>query len=128
MLANKDFLFKNILQIYHSFIFLLNWLFVKNKWTMNVRDNLIERYFFEGHHYSEIVRFLENYHGVVTSVGTIKQIFRQKDLRQRLPATEIVDAMKQELSGNGSLIGYCGIHQMMIENCFRSVENQFVAA
>ena len=73
------------------------------------RVDLIERYFHMGLGYSEIVLFLGLLHGYVLSIRQLKRILQQRGLgrrRNRSNIEEVYRAIRRELRGSGSMMGY----------------------
>ncbi|CAB4033475.1 Hypothetical predicted protein, partial [Paramuricea clavata] len=73
------------------------------------RVDVIERYFHMGLGYSEIVLFLGLLHGYVLSIRQLKRILQQRGLgkrRNRSNIEEVYRAIRRELRGSGSMMGY----------------------
>ena len=73
------------------------------------RVDLIERYFHMGLGYSEIVLFWGLLHGYVLSIRQLKRILQQRGLgrrRNRSNIEEVYRAIRRELRGSGSMMGY----------------------
>ena len=69
------------------------------------RVDLIERYFHMGLGYSEIVLFWGLLHGYVLSIRQLKRILQQRG-RNRSNIEEVYQAVRRELRGSGSMMGY----------------------
>ena len=81
------------------------------------REEIIENYFNLGLTASEIALFLVSVHGIRISLRHLKRILRQLGCtRRRHPSdlNEVVQAVKEELRGSGSLLGYRVMHQRLI--------------
>lgn len=73
------------------------------------REDLIEQYFHMGLGYSEIVQFLGLLHGCVLSIRQLKRILQRRGLgrrRNRSEIEEVYRAIRRELHGSGSTMGY----------------------
>ena len=73
------------------------------------RGDLIEQYFHLGLGYSEIVQFLGLLHGCVLSIRQLKRILQRRGLGRRKNRSEIEEvyrAIRRELRGSGSTMGY----------------------
>jgi len=79
-------------------------------------DQLIERYFSRGFTQHEICAFLVLTHGIRISIRQLKRILQRHGLRRRGHHTDlglVISAIKQELEGSGSCIGYCAMWQRL---------------
>ena len=73
------------------------------------RGDLIEQYFHLGLGYSEIVQFLGLPHGCVLGIRQLKRILQRRGLGRRKNRSEIEEvyrAIRRELRGSGSTMGY----------------------
>ena len=80
------------------------------------RDQLIERYFSLGFTQCEICSFLVLAHGIRISVRQLKRILQRRGLRRKGHRTDlglVINAIKQELEGSGSCIGYRAMWQRL---------------
>ena len=71
------------------------------------RDALIEDYFGLGFSYSEVLSFLQVYHGIRLSLRHLKRILKKRGLRRRNIQSNVetvIDAVEHELQWSGSTI------------------------
>ena len=88
----------------------------KNAFELD-RDHLISIYFNLGFAYNEIASFLKKCHGIQMSVRHLKRILKSKGLRrngQKSPLQHVLNAVREELSGSGSSIGYRQMHRRVL--------------
>ena len=93
------------------------------------RTDLIERYFYLGLGYNEILLFLGLLHGCFLSIRQLKRLLKQRGLgrrKNRLTPQEICDAIEQELRGNGSTIGYRQMTQRLLHEHGISTDRETV--
>ena len=87
---------------------------------MDEIDTQIVRYFSDGFAYMEIIEFLRVHHQYFISLSTLKRRLRTFGIRRRALATvrcshgDLVDAIRHEMYGSGSLIGYRRMHCSML--------------
>ena len=88
-------------------------------WDMETINAAIFTYFEGGFTYTEILEFLRVRHGYVMSLSTLKRWLRKKGMRKRPleairnDASDIFEAVRDELSGSGADIGYRRIHKAL---------------
>ena len=73
------------------------------------RDHLISIYFNLGFVYNEIVQFLKKCHGTQLGVRQLKRNLKSKGLvrrKNKSPLQNVLNAVREELSGSGNSIGY----------------------
>ena len=81
------------------------------------RDEVIENYFNLGLSTPEITMFLLSIHGICISLRHLKRILRRLGCRRRCSQSnlqDVVEAVKEELRGSGSLLGYRAMHQRLV--------------
>ena len=84
-------------------------------------DSHICRYFQNGFTYVEILEFLTKQHGYEISLSTLKRRLRKMGMIRRplqnvrCSEIELVDAVRNELAGSGSGIGYRRIHCSLLK-------------
>jgi hypothetical protein len=69
-----------------------------------MEENLIKEYYWRGHEYAAIVRFLMHYHGIGMSVRTLKRRLMSYGLCRRNQSSPLIDvwnAIEKELQGPG---------------------------
>ena len=80
-------------------------------------DSLITEYFHAGFAYLEIIELLKSVHGYEISLSTLKRRLNEKNLRRRplsevrSSEQEVREAVRQELIGSGSRVGYRRVYQ-----------------
>ena len=82
-----------------------------------MHDTIIENYFNIGLTPSEIALFLVSVHGIGILLRQLKRILRWLGCtrcRCRSNLNEVVEAVKEELRGSGSLLGYRVLHQRLV--------------
>ena len=80
---------------------------------------MIEDYFGLGFSYSEVLSFLQVYHGIRLSLRHLKRILKKRGLRRRNIQSNVetvIDAVEHELQWSGSTIGYRQMHQRMLSD------------
>ena len=80
---------------------------------------MIEDYFGLGFSYSEVLSFLQVYHGIRLSLRNLKRILKKRGLRRRNIQSNVetvIDAAEHELRWSGSTIGYRQMHQRMLSD------------
>ena len=94
------------------------------------RDTLIERYFWMGISYFEILCFLLVYHGIRLSMRQLKRILRSRSLARKNHQSRVnavVDAIENELQmGNGTSVGYRLMHQKICSSYGLVVDRETV--
>ena len=73
------------------------------------REELIEKYFYLGFKYKEICLFLLAEHGIEISMRHLMRILKERGLsrrRNQSSAEDVYEALRTELMGSGSIIGY----------------------
>ncbi|XP_023810784.1 uncharacterized protein LOC111947453 isoform X1 [Oryzias latipes] len=79
-------------------------------------DELIYKYFTDGHTSDIIVDLLATKHNISTSLSTVKRRLREADLTKRTNYTPIIAvqaAISEELQGPGKLLGYRAMWQIL---------------
>lgn len=104
--------------------------FMEQRGTIMDRDTLIERYFWMGISYLEIICFLFVYHGIRISIRQLKRILRSRNLARRNQQSRVnavVDAIENELQmGNGTSVGYRLMHQKICSSYGLVVDRETV--
>ena len=80
---------------------------------------MIEDYFGLGFSYSEVLSFLQVYHGIRLSLRHLKRILKKRGLPRRNIQSNVetvIDAVEHELQWSGSTIGYRQMHQRMLSD------------
>ena len=94
------------------------------------RDTLIERYFWMGISYFEILCFLLVYHGIRLSIRQLKRILRSRSLARKNHQSRVnvvEDAIENELQmGNGTSAGYRLMHQKIYSSYGLVVDRETV--
>ena len=83
------------------------------------RDDVIERYFRLGLQQWEILAFLMLQHGIQLSLRQLKRILSRRGLRRRNNTSDMEDvlqAIETELNESGSIVGYRGMWQRLIND------------
>lgn len=79
-------------------------------------DELIFKYFTEGHSYEVIIDFLATKHNISVSLSTFKRRLKDVSLTRRTnytPITSVRAAISEELKGSGQLLGYRAMWQTL---------------
>lgn len=79
-------------------------------------DELIFKYFTEGHSYEVIIDFLATKHNISISLSTLKRRLKDVSLTRRTnytPITSVRAAISEELKGSGQLLGYRAMWQTL---------------
>ncbi|XP_061600124.1 uncharacterized protein LOC133462737 [Cololabis saira] len=79
-------------------------------------DELIHKYFTEGHTYEIILDLLTTKHNISMSLGTLKRRLQDADLTRRTNYTPIATvraAISEEIQGSGKLLGYRAMWQTL---------------
>ena len=85
------------------------------------KSSLVERYFWNGFQYSEIMDFMSDLHNTNVSLCSLHRIFRARGLHRRERSINLQDIMAEiidEIRSNGSDKGYCAMHQALTRKGF----------
>ena len=84
--------------------------------NLHDKSSLVERYFWNGFQYSEIMDFMSNLHNTNVSLRSLHRILRARGLRRRERSINMHDIMAEimdEIRSNGSDKGYRAMHQAL---------------
>ncbi|MEQ2158117.1 hypothetical protein GOODEAATRI_008941 [Goodea atripinnis] len=99
----------------HFLLYLVSHSFPSDPETTSA-DDLIMKYFTEGHSYEVIRDFLAAKHNISVSLSTLKRRLQSVGLTRRTKYTPIVTvqaAISDELKGSGQLLGYRAMWQTL---------------
>ena len=95
--------------------------FLPSPTNLNDKSSLVERYFWNGFHYSEIIDFMSNLHNTNMGLRSLRRILRARGLRRRGRSINMQDIMAEimdEIRSNGSDKGYRAMHQALTRKGF----------
>lgn len=81
-------------------------------------DELIQKYFTEGHNYEVIIDFLATNYNISLSLSTLKRRLHMLGLTRRhnyTPFATVETAISEELKGTGQLLGYRAMWQTLTQ-------------
>ena len=85
-------------------------------------EGIIKDYFNLGYDYKEILKSLEQIHGISISLRTLHRTLRRNGLYRKLHQSsfgEVIQYIAEQLEGSGSSVGYRQMHQRCILHGFR---------
>ena len=93
-------------------------------------NNIVESYFHLGFDYTEILLYLVLFHSISLSLKQLKRVLKAKGLgrRRRNPSDlrEVCQAVKEELQGSGSNIGYRQMTQRRVNDYWLVLDRESV--
>ena len=95
--------------------------FLPSPTNLNDKSSLVERYFWNGFHSSEIMDFMSNLHNTNMGLRSLHRILRARGLRRRgrsINMQGIMTEIMDEIRSNGSDKGYRAMHQALTRKGF----------